>query len=157
MATLVNTTAPQWTAATTSSAPKTLCSNDRALQQWGGTVYIVSPYYSATNYVDVFANINGYMWVTGFLSFMAHQSYNSSQQIWFALSRYGLEMTSGPTNDSLITFSRYEDPSNANISHMRFTNQYNTSWGNANCHINITLFPGYSSTSITSPHLIRTH
>jgi len=154
MATLQSTIVPTYNATTTSTASNTLCSTNTALQQWGGSVFIYSPYYSATPYVDVFCNNNNHRWVTGFISFISYQSYNASQQVWFALSQYGLQTTSGPTNDGFITFSYFQDPSNASKSWCRFTNNYNASWGNATCLINITLFAP-NPNAITSPHLTR--
>jgi hypothetical protein len=154
MASLQGTTVTTYNASSTSNASTTLCSTDGALQQWGGNVYITSPYYTATPYVDVFANNNNWQWVTGFISFISYQSYNGTQQVWFALSQYGLQITSGPTNDGLITFSYYQDPSNGSKSWIRFTNTYNVSWGNATCMVNVTLFSP-SASAVTSPYLTR--
>jgi hypothetical protein len=154
MASLQGTTVTTYNATTTSNGDKTICSNERALQQWGGSVSVISPYYSATPYTDVLCNNNNWQWVTGFMSFIGYQSYNSSQQIWFALSQYGLQTTSGPTNDGLVTFSYYQDPSNGSKSWLRFTNQYNVSWGNATCLVNITLFAP-NADAISSPVLTR--
>ena len=154
MAPLQGTTATTYSATTTSSAGQTICSSNGTLQQWGGYVSVISPYYSATPYTDVLCNNYNWQWATGFMSFLGYQSYNSSQQIWFALSQYGLEQTSGPTNDGLITFSYYQDPSNSAKSWLRFTNQYNVSWGNATCLVNITLFTADQS-AISSPVLTR--
>lgn len=154
MASLQGTTVTTYNATTTSNADVTLCSNPRALQQWGGSVYIQSPYYSATPYADVLCNNHNWEWVTGYISFLAYQSYNSTQNVWFALSQYGLNITSGPTNDQLITFSYYQDPSNGSKSWLRFTNQYNASWANATCLVNITLFAP-NANAVTSPLLTR--
>jgi hypothetical protein len=154
MASLQGTTVTTYNASTTSNADSTICTNARALQQWGGNVYILSPYYSATPYVDVLCNNNNWQWTTGYISFMSAQSYNATQNVWFALSQYGLNITSGPTNDGLITFSYYQDPSNGSKSWLRFTNTYNVSWGNATCFINITLFAP-NANAITSPVLTR--
>lgn len=154
MANLQSTTVTTYNASTTSSADSTLCTNARALQQWGGNVSITSPYYSSINYVDVLCNNHNWEWTTGYISFMAYQSYNSTQNVWFALSQYGLNITSGPTNDQLITFSYYQDPSNGSKSWLRFTNQYNASWANATCIVNITLFAP-NANAISSPVLTR--
>ena len=77
-----------------------------------------------------------------------------TQNVWFALSQYGLQITSGPTNDQLITFSYYQDPTSASKSWLRFTNQNNASWANATCLVNITLFAP-NANAITSPILTR--
>ena len=151
---LNDTTSTTFNVTSTSNASTTICTNARALQQWGGSVYVVSPYYSATPYVDVLCNNNNWQWVTGYISFISYQSYNGTQNVWFALSQYGLQTTSGPTNDGLITFSYYQDPSNGSKSWLRFTNTYNTSWGNATCLVNITLFAPNDG-AITSPYLTR--
>lgn len=154
MATLQSTTVTTYNSPTTSNADVTLCSNPRALQQWGGSVSVTSPYYTSTPYTDVLCNNNNWEWVTGYISFISYQSYNGTQNVWFALSQYGLQITSGPTNDQLITFSYYQDPSNSAKSWLRFTNQYNVSWGNATCLVNITLFAP-NANAITSPVLTR--
>jgi hypothetical protein len=65
-----------------------------------------------------------------------------------------IQTTSGPTNDGLITFSYYQDPTSASKSWLRFTNQYNVSWGNATCLVNITLFAP-NANAVTSPILTR--
>ena len=154
MASLQGTTVTTYNATSSSNANSTLCTNPRALQQWGGVVSVTSPYYTATPYTDVLCNHSNWVWVTGMMSFIGYQSYNSTQQIWFALSQYGLHQTSGPTNDGLITFSYVQDPSDGSKSWLRFTNAYNVSWGNATCYVNITLFPAWGAT-ITSPVLTR--
>ena len=154
MASLQGTTVTTYNASSTSNASTTICSNAMALQQWGGNVSVTSPYYTATPYTDVLCNNNNWQWVTGYISFLGYQSYNSTQNVWFALSQYGLQITSGPTNDQLITFSYYEDPTSASKSWLRFTNQYNASWANATCLVNITLFAP-NVNAVTSPILTR--
>jgi hypothetical protein len=154
MANLQSSSATTYNATSTSNANTTICTNARALQQWGGNVFVQSPYYTATPYLDVLCNNNNWQWVTGYISFMSAQSYNATQNVWFALSQYGLNITSGPTNDGLITFSYYQDPTNSAKSWLRFTNTYNVSWGNATCFLNITLFAP-NANAITSPVLTR--
>ena len=154
MASLQGTTVTTYNASTTSNADKTICTNPMALQQWGGNVSVISPQYTATPYTDVICNNSNWQWVTGYISFLSYQSYNGTQNVWFALSQYGLQITSGPTNDQLITFSYYQDPSDGSKSWLRFTNQYNVSWGNATCLVNITLFAP-NANAITSPILTR--
>jgi hypothetical protein len=154
MANLQSSSATTYNATSTSNANTTICTNARALQQWGGNISVISPYYSATPYLDVLCNNNNWQWTTGYISFMSAQSYNATQNVWFALSQYGLNITSGPTNDGLITFSYYQDPTNSSKSWLRFTNTYNVSWGNATCFVNITLFAP-NANAITSPVLTR--
>jgi hypothetical protein len=154
MANLQSSSATTYNATSTSNANTTICTNARALQQWGGNISVISPYYSATPYLDVLCNNNNWQWTTGYISFMSAQSYNATQNVWFALSQYGLQTTSGPTNDGLITFSYYQDPTSASKSWLRFTNQYNVPWGNALCLVNITLFAP-NANAITSPILTR--
>lgn len=155
MASLQGTTVTTYTASSQASATYTLCSNPMALQQWTGTVSITSIYYTSNNYVDLLANTNGYSWVNGYVQFQASQSYNSTQSWWFALSRYGLTTTSGPTNDGLITPSYYQSPSNPDVNYMRLNNVYNASWANATCFMNVLIFPGGNSTAISSSYLFR--
>jgi hypothetical protein len=155
MASLQGTTVTTYTASSQASGTYTLCTNSLGLQQWTGMVYITSIYYTSNNYVNMFANTNGYNWVTGFCQFQASQSYNSTQSWWFALSRYGLTTTSGPTNDGLVTPSYYQDPSDPNKNYMRLNNVYNASWANASCFMSVTIFPGGSNSAITSDYLTR--
>jgi hypothetical protein len=155
MASLQGTTVTTYTASSQASATYTLCTNSMALQQWTGTVSITSIYYTSNNYVDLFANTNGYSWVTGYVQFQASQSYNSTQSWWFGLSRYGLTTTSGPTNDGLVTPSYYQSPSNPDVNYMRLNNVYNASWANATCFMSVTIFPGGNNNSISSSYLFR--
>ena len=156
MAVLTTTTTTTLAPSTSASANTILCSSTSSIQQWAGYVFVVTPYYDAVNnYVDLIGNTNGYGWVTGIIEVGANQSYNSSHQFTFALSRYGIKTLNGPTFDSLMSLSHYQDPSNANTNYLRVTNTYNAAWANANYHFNCTIFTGSSNSCITSSYLTR--
>jgi hypothetical protein len=156
MANLQNTTVPTLTATSGSSAIYSLNTTSGALQQWGGQPYIISPYYdSVNNYVNLIANTNGYAWITGFCQFIGYQSYFTTQQFWFGLSRYGLQTTSGPSNDQLVVPVHYQDPGNPDINWLRLVNVYNAPWANATLNLTILVYPGISSNNITSSVLTR--
>lgn len=156
MAILQNTTATTFTATTSTTSGKILCNAQSSMQLWCGYVGVQTPYYDpVNNYVDLIANTNGWNWITGMVDVGAYQSYNSSHQFWFALSRYGIKTTAGPTWDSLMSLSHYQDPNNANINYLRVTNLYNASWGFGNYHFMCTIFTGNSNSSVVSSVLER--
>lgn len=156
MATLKTTTATTFQSNTTATGSVILTSADSSIQQWAGYVFIVTPYYDpVNNYADVIVNNNGYSWICGTCDVGANQSYNTSHQFWFGLSRYGLKVKTGPTWDSLMSLSVYQNPSNPNINALRITNTYNASWANGHYHFNFNIFTGNSASSITSSYVSR--
>jgi hypothetical protein len=156
MASLQGTSTTTLTATSGTSATYSLTTSGGAIQQWGGQPYIISPYYDpVNNFVNLIANTNGFAWVTGFCQFIGYQSYFTTQQFWFALSRYGLQTTSGPSNDQLVTPQYYQDPSNPNINWLRLRNDYNASWANATLNLTVLIYPSISSNNITSSVLQR--
>jgi hypothetical protein len=153
MAILQQTTVTSYDANVTASASTIICTNPTSVQQWAGFVGVQTPYYdTVNNYADILSTNSGFTWVVGFIAMPANQSYNTSHAFWFALSRYGLQFN-WLTNDGLLGLSRYQDPGNADISHLRITNLYNASWAYGNYHINATIFT--PSNSISSTYLTR--
>lgn len=156
MANLQTSTATTLQANTSATGNIILTTSNSSIQQWAAYVFIVTPYYDPNNnYVNLLANNNGYAWICGTVDVGANQSYNSSHQFWFALSRYGLTVKTGPTWDGLMSLSHYQDPNNANINYLRVTNTYNASWANGNYHFNCAIFTGNSASAITSSYLSR--
>lgn len=156
MAVLTTSTATTLTATTSATSNVILCTATSSIQQWAGYVGVQTPYYDpVNNYVDLIGNTNGYGWITGIVEVGANQSYNSSHQFMFALSRYGIKTATGPTWDGLMSLSHYQDPGNANINYLRVTNTYNASWAYGNYHFNCIIFTGSSNSCVTSSVLAR--
>jgi hypothetical protein len=156
MASLLGTTGTTINIPTSISATHILNNSVSSVQQWAGYVGVPTPYYEpSNNFVNLLGNNNGYAWIVGYLSIPANQSYNSCHDFWFALSRYGVKILAGATNDGLLTLSHYQDPGNANINYIRLTNTYNASWAYGNYHICATVFTGSASNSIISSYLTR--
>jgi hypothetical protein len=156
MAVLANSTVTTLTATTSATSNVILCTATSSIQQWAGQVGVQTPYYDpVNNYVDLLGNNNGYNWITGIVEVGAYQSYNSSHQFMFALSRYGVKTSTGPTFDGLMSLSHYQDPNNANINYLRVTNLYNASWAYGYYQFNCIIFSGSSSSSVISSVLSR--
>lgn len=156
MANLQTSTATTLQANTTATGNVILTNTASSIQQWAAYVFIVTPYYDANNnYADVITNNNGYFWICGTCDVGANQSYNSSHQFWFALSRYGIKVKTGPTFDGFMSLSWYQNPSNPNINSLRVTNTYNQSWANGHYHFNFNIFSGNSVSAVSSSYLSR--
>ena len=156
MATLLSTTGTTISATTSATASTVLNTTAGSIQQWAGYVGVQTPYNDpVNNYVNLIGNTNGYAWIIGYISAPANQSYNSSHDFWFALSRYGIKTNAGSTFDGLMSLSHYQEPSNPNINYLRLTNTYNASWAYGNYHICATIFTGTDSNCIISSHLTR--
>ena len=155
MASLQGTTVTTYNATTSASANTILNTSVGSVQQWAGYVGVPTPYNSASNYADILYNTNGYAWIVGYVSIPANQSYNSTHDFWFALSRYGIKTTTGATFDGLMTLSHFQDPGNVNINYLRVTNTYNASWAYGNYHVCATIFTGSSNSSVISSYLTR--
>ena len=142
MASLQATTVTTLSATTSATASSILNTSVGSVQQWAGYVGVPTPFYEpSNNFVNLIGNNNGYAWITGYISIPANQSYNSSHDFWFALSRYGIKTLTGSTFDGLMTFSHVQDSGNANINYLRITNTYNASWAYGNYHVCATVFP----------------
>lgn len=156
MANLVNTSAPTFTATTSTSSGRILCTAANSMQMWAGYVGVETPYYAPSgNFVNLIGNTAGYNWIMGQVFVGANQSYNSSHAFWFALSRYGIKTVLGPAWDGLMSLEHYQDPGNANINYLRVVNTYNASWAYGNYHFCCTIFSGGAEGNVTSAHLIR--
>lgn len=156
MATLQATTVTTFNATTSATASTILNTSVGSVQQWAGYVGVQTPYYDpVNNYVDLIGNNNGYAWIMGYISMPANQSYNSTHDFWFAVSRYGIKTATGSTFDGLMSFSHYQDPNNVNINYLRVFNTYNESWAYGNYHVCATVFTGSSNNSVISSALIR--
>ncbi len=156
MASLQNTTVTTFNASTSASANSILNSAVGSVQQWAGYVGVPTPYYEpSNNFVNLIGNNNGYAWIMGYVSIPANQSYNTTHDFWFALSRYGIKTNTGATWDGLMSLSHYQDPNNANINYLRVTNTYNASWAYANYHVCVTVFTGSANNSVISSVLTR--
>lgn len=156
MASLQGTSGTVINVSTSATATSILNTSTSSVQQWAGYVGVPTPYYEpSNNFVNLLGNNNGYAWIVGYLSIPANQSYNSCHDFWFALSRYGVKILAGSTNDGLLTLSHYQDPNNANINYIRLTNTYNASWAYGNYHICATVFTGSANNSIISSYLTR--
>ena len=154
MASLQATTVTTYSATTSATASTILNTTAGSVQQWAGYVGVPTPYYEpSNNFVNLIGNNNGYAWITGYVSIPANQSYNSTHDFWFALSRYGIKTTTGATFDGLMTLSHFQDPGNVNINYLRVTNTYNASWAYGNYHLNMTVFTPVNA--ITSSYLTR--
>jgi hypothetical protein len=156
MASLQATTVTTYSATTSATASTILNTTAGSVQQWAGYVGVPTPYYEpSNNFVNLIGNNNGYAWITGYVSIPANQSYNSTHDFWFALSRYGIKTTTGATFDGLMTLSHFQDPGNVNINYLRVTNTYNASWAFGNYHVCVTVFSGSANTSVISSVLTR--
>jgi hypothetical protein len=156
MASLQATTVTTYSATTSATASTILNTTAGSVQQWAGYVGVPTPYYEpSNNFVNLIGNNNGYAWITGYVSIPANQSYNSTHDFWFALSRYGIKTTTGATFDGLMTLSHFQDPGNVNINYLRVTNTYNASWAYGNYHVCATIFTGSSNSSVISSYLTR--
>jgi hypothetical protein len=156
MASLQATTVTTYSATTSATASTILNTTAGSVQQWAGYVGVPTPYYEpSNNFVDLIGNNNGYAWITGYVSIPANQSYNSTHDFWFALSRYGIKTATGATFDGLMTLSHYQDPGNVNINYLRVTNTYNASWAFGNYHVCATVFSGSANNSVISSVLTR--
>jgi hypothetical protein len=156
MASLQATTVTTYSATTSATASTILNTTAGSVQQWAGYVGVPTPYYEpSNNFVNLIGNNNGYAWITGYVSIPANQSYNSTHDFWFALSRYGIKTTTGATFDGLMTLSHFQDPGNVNINYLRVTNTYNASWAFGNYHVCATVFSGSANNSVISSVLTR--
>jgi len=156
MASLQATTVTTLSATTSATASSILNTSAGSVQQWAGYVGVPTPFFEpSNNFVNLIGNNNGYAWITGYISIPANQSYNSSHDFWFALSRYGLKTLAGSTFDGLMTLSHFQDPGNVNINYLRLTNTYNASWAYGNYHVCATIFSGSTNNSIISSVLTR--
>ena len=156
MASLQGTTVTTYSATTSATASTILNTTAGSVQQWAGYVGVPTPYYEpSNNFVNLIGNNNGYAWITGYVSIPANQSYNSTHDFWFALSRYGIKTTTGATFDGLMTLSHFQDPGNVNINYLRVTNTYNASWAYGNYHVCATIFTGSANNSVISSVLTR--
>ncbi len=156
MASLQNTTVTTFNASTSASASSILNSAVGSVQQWAGYVGVPTPYYEpSNNFVNLIGNNNGYAWIMGYVSIPANQSYNTTHDFWFALSRYGIKTNTGATWDGLMSLSHYQDPNNANINYLRVTNTYNASWAYGHYHVCVTVFTGSANNSVISSVLTR--
>ena len=156
MASLQATTVTTLSATTSATASSILNTSVGSVQQWAGYVGVPTPFYEpSNNFVNLIGNNNGYAWITGYISIPANQSYNSSHDFWFALSRYGIKTLTGSTFDGLMTFSHVQDSGNANINYLRITNTYNASWAYGNYHVCATVFSGSTNNSVISSVLTR--
>jgi hypothetical protein len=147
MASLQGTTVTTLTASTSISASNNICSYAYSTQQWAGT-----PSLAINASMDLIGNTGGYSWIMGYMDVGAHQSYNSSHQFWFALSRYGIKTKTAATWDNCFALSYYQDPGNPDINYLRCTNTYNQPAG---YHINARIFAGKNSNFIISSYLYR--
>jgi hypothetical protein len=156
MASLQATTVTTLSATTSATASSILNTSAGSVQQWAGYVGVPTPFFEpSNNFVNLIGNNNGYSWITGYVSIPANQSYNSSHDFWFALSRYGLKTLAGSTFDGLMTLSHFQDPGNVNINYLRITNTYNASWAYGNYHVCATVFSGSTNNSVISSVLTR--
>ena len=147
MATLQGTSTTTCTVDTTITANTILCTAAYSVQTWAGSVYVPSG-----SAINIFANTNGYIWVTGILDYSSSTSYNSGTQSWFGLSRYGLKKVVGSFDDGWLAMSYVQDGGNPDISHMRLTN---TSPYAGMSFIVARIFTGKTNNSITSSILTR--
>lgn len=156
MASLQTTTVTTLSATTSATASSILNTSAGSVQQWAGYVGVPTPFdQPSNNFVNLLGNNNGYAWIVGYISIPANQSYNSTHDFWFALSRYGLKTLAGSTFDGLMTLSHVQDSGNVNINYLRLTNTYNASWAFGNYHVCATIFTGSTNNSVISSHLTR--
>ena len=156
MASLQGTTVTTFNATTSASASTILNSAVGSVQQWSGYVGVPTPHFEpSNNFANLIGNNNGYAWIMGYVSIPANQSYNTTHDFWFALSRYGIKTIWGATNDGLLGLSHYQDPNNVNINYLRITNNYNASWAYGHYHVCATIFTGGANNSVISSVLTR--
>lgn len=156
MASLQTTTVTTLSATTSATATSILNTSAGSVQQWAGYVGVPTPYYEpSNNFTNLIGNNNGYVWIMGYISIPANQSYNTTHDFWFALSRYGLKTLIGATNDGLLGLSHYQDPGNVNINYLRITNNYNAYWAYGHYHVCATVFTGNVNNSVISSVLTR--
>jgi len=145
MANLQSSTIPT-ISATTISSPKLLLNNSlTGMNEYRGYVGI-----SNGASADIFANTGGYANMSGLCQF-----FNYSSCAWFygifgfSISRYGLNFNSILNNTS-YSVAYYQDPGNANISWLRFTNS--SGCNGLEMHFNLYVT---NTSSYSSPYLTR--
>jgi len=152
MATLQATTVNGTLTATTSyQSPKILHTNSsQVLREFVGTAFIPSSVNSATNYVDLFANVGVHERMYGIVRWWVNQSQFQTGQFYFQLSEYGLSTSILTDSSGYFSLSRHNPSYGTNF--IRFTNTVGTSWGNGNYYFNVR-WTGLGGASFSSSYL----
>jgi len=152
MATLQATTVNGTLTATTSyQSPKILHTNSsQVLREFVGTAFIPSSANSATNYVDLFANVGVHERMYGIVRWWVNQSQFQTGQFYFQLSEYGLSTSILTDSSGYFSLSRHNPSYGTNF--IRFTNTVNTEWGNGNYYFNVR-WTGLGGATFSSSYL----
>ena len=152
MATLQATTINGTLTATTSyQSPIILNTNSsQVLREFVGTAFIPSSANSATNHVDLFANVGVHERMYGIVRFWVNQGQFHTGQFYFQLSEYGLSTSIITDSSGYFSLSRHNPSYGTNF--IRFTNTVGAEWGNGTYYFNVR-WTGLGGATFSSSYL----
>jgi hypothetical protein len=143
------------TASTSITSPKLLQTySTQQFKEYVGSASIPSSVNSATNYVDLFANIGSYERMLGYVSWTVYQSQIHTGSFIFQLSEYGL---SASTLVSGANWSVARHSPTFGTNYIRFTSTVGKEWGNGTYYfvVRVTGLGGHNFTSSYLTERIR--